>query len=80
MATTLVIEEQIEIPLDIRSLADFRRQPLVFGIHECGPSQYRAVKPDPEGFQFSAVLGCHFRLESRRDAQGHQVFDLRQKQ
>jgi Uma2 family endonuclease len=60
-------------------LADARRQPLVFRIHERGRSRYRAVRPDPEGFQFSAVFGCHFRLESRRDAQGHQVFDLRQK-
>jgi Uma2 family endonuclease len=60
-------------------LADARRQPLVFRIHERGRSRYRAVKPDPDGFHFSAVLGCHFRLESRRDAQGHQVFDLRQK-
>ena len=25
MATTLIIEEQVEIPMDLRSLADFRR-------------------------------------------------------
>jgi Uma2 family endonuclease len=60
-------------------LADARRQPLVFRIHERGRSRYWAVKPDPDGFQFSAVLGCHVRLESRRDAHGHQVFDLREK-
>jgi Uma2 family endonuclease len=57
-------------------LADARRQPVVFRIHERGRSRYRAVEPDREGFQFSPVLGCHFRLESHRDAQGHQVFDL----
>ncbi len=60
-------------------LADARRQPLVFRSYERGASRYRAVQPDRKGFQFSPVLGCHFRLDSRRDAQGHQVFDLRQK-
>ena len=60
-------------------LADARREPLVFRIHERGRSGYRAVRPDAEGFQFSAVLGCLFRLESRRDALGHRTYDLRQK-
>jgi len=60
-------------------LADARRQPLVFRIHERGASSFRAVEPDVEGFQASAVLGSHFRLESHRDDLGHQVFDLRQR-
>ncbi len=59
-------------------LADARREPLVFRIHERGRSGYRAVQPDSEGFQFSAAFACGFRLECRRDAQGHQTFDLRQ--
>ncbi len=57
-------------------LADARREPLVFRIHERGPSGYQAVEPDAEGFQASTLFGCRFRLESRRDAHGHQVFDL----
>jgi Uma2 family endonuclease len=61
-------------------LADARREPLVFLIHERGPSAYQPVQPDAEEFQFSAVFGCRFQLASRRDAQGHQVFDLRQRQ
>lgn len=60
-------------------LADARREPLVFHIYQRGPSGYRAVRPDVDGFQRSAVLGCRFRLESRRDAQGHPSYDLRQK-
>ena len=60
-------------------LADARREPLVFLIHERGPSGYQAVPADSEGFQFSSVLRCAFRLESHRDAQNHQVYDLRQK-
>jgi hypothetical protein len=58
-------------------LADARRKPLVFRIHERGPSGYRAVQPDAEGFQFSATFGCRFRLETHRDALGHPAYDLR---
>ena len=51
----------------------------MFRIHQPGEARYEAVKPDPDGFQSSAVFGCSFRLESRRDARGHWVFDLREK-
>jgi Uma2 family endonuclease len=60
-------------------LADARRGPLVFRIHERGPSGYRAVEEDCDGFQYSAALGCGFRLDGRRDARNCWAFDLRQK-
>jgi Uma2 family endonuclease len=61
-------------------LADARREPLVFRIHARGDSAFEAVEPDAEGFQRSAVFGCGFRLEGRRDAQGDWAFDLREKE
>jgi Uma2 family endonuclease len=60
-------------------LADARRGPLVFRIHRRGESGYEAVPVDSEGFQQSAVFGCHFRLDGRLDAQKHWAFDLRKK-
>ncbi len=60
-------------------LADARGEPLVFQIHQLGESGYRAADVDTEGFQPSAVFGCRFRLEGRRDPQGHWVFDLHEK-
>ena len=61
-------------------LADARKEPVVFQIHQPGDTGYLAVDPDTEGFQHSAVLGCSFRLDARHDAQGHWAFDLCQKQ
>jgi Uma2 family endonuclease len=61
-------------------LADARREPLVFRIHERGPLAYRAVEPDSEGFQHSTAFGCGFRLEGRRDARKCWTFDLLQEQ
>jgi Uma2 family endonuclease len=60
-------------------LADARTEPVVFRIHGPGASGYEAVEPDADGFQASAVFGCSFRLDSRRDRRGHWAFDLRQK-
>ena len=61
-------------------LADARGQDLLFQIHVRGESGYRAAERDSEGFQKSAVFGCGFRLDGRRDAQGNWAFDLREKQ
>jgi Uma2 family endonuclease len=60
-------------------LADARGESLVFRIHRRGDSGFEAVEPDTEGFQASAVLGCSYQLEGRRDAQGNWAFDLREK-
>ena len=57
-------------------LADARSEPLVFLIHRPDPSGYMPVETDSEGFQESAVLGCRFRLDGRRDQQGNWAFDL----
>jgi len=60
-------------------LADARKEPLVFRIHGPGASAFAPVEPDADGFQASAVFGCSFRLEGKRDAQGNWAFDLLQR-
>ena len=54
MATTVVIEEQVQIPMDIRSLADFRRWALSDEFPERGRIDYLAgrieVDMSPEDF------------------------------
>jgi len=57
-------------------LADARTEPVVFKIHRQGRAGYETLEPDPDGFQRSAVFGCSFRLDARRDAQGNWAFDL----
>ena len=59
-------------------LADARREPFVFQIHRRGESGFEAVEADADGFQPSAVFGCRFRLQWRRDRSGHWAFDLEQ--
>ncbi len=61
-------------------LADARSEPLEFAIHKRGPSGYRRVAIDKEGFQKSAVLNCRFRLSGHRDGLGHWTFELCAKQ
>jgi Uma2 family endonuclease len=60
-------------------LADARKEQLVFQIHRRGESGYEAVEADSDRFQPSAIFGCSFRLDGRRDAQGNWTFDLREK-
>jgi len=57
-------------------LADARREPLVFRIHQRGQSGFEPVAADAEGFQQSTVLARRFRLQRRRDAHGMPAFDL----
>lgn len=61
-------------------LADARTEPVVFRIHHRGPSGFRPVEPDADGFQGSSIFNLQFRLDVRRDDRGHWAFDLRQKQ
>lgn len=60
-------------------LGDARQEPVVFRIHRPGPNGYEPVDVDADGFQFSPVFDCAFRLDSRRDQKGHWLFDLREK-
>ncbi|HUT94792.1 MAG TPA: Uma2 family endonuclease [Thermoguttaceae bacterium] len=60
-------------------LADARKDPVVFRIHQPGEAAYVPEEPDAASFQTSAIFGCSFRLDSRRDPKGHWVFDLRDK-
>jgi Uma2 family endonuclease len=54
MATTVIIEEQVEIPMDLRSLADFRRWATSDGFPERGRIDYVVgrieVDMSPEDF------------------------------
>jgi Uma2 family endonuclease len=58
-------------------LLDARREPLRFQIHRRGQHEFEFVETDADGFQPSSVFRCSFRLDGRRDDQGHWSFDLR---
>jgi Uma2 family endonuclease len=60
-------------------LADARRGPLVFHIHQRGQSAFEPVEPDAEGLQRSSVFDCAFRLDGQCDPEGKWTFDLRKK-
>ena len=59
-------------------LADARGEKPVFIIHRPGPSGFEPVPVDADGFQRSEALGCRYRLDAARDAQGNWEFDLRE--
>jgi len=61
-------------------LADARREPFLFRIHQRGASSFEAVAADADGFQPSAVFACRFRLDWRRDRSGYWAFELRRKE
>jgi Uma2 family endonuclease len=60
-------------------LLDARGKELIFHIHRRGKSRFEAIEPDADGFQASAVYACRFRLDRRRHAKGHYVYDLLEK-
>jgi Uma2 family endonuclease len=57
-------------------LADARGALLVFQIHRRGATSFEPVAADEHGFQPSQVFGCGFRLDRRRDEDGHWQYDL----
>ncbi len=57
-------------------LIDVRRERLLFRIHARAAVGYEPAPTDEDGFQHSAVFGCRFRLERRRDARDRWVFEL----
>jgi Uma2 family endonuclease len=61
-------------------LADARGETPIFIIHRPGAEGFEPVVADADGFQPSAVLGCRYRLDSARDANGHWEFDLREEE
>lgn len=83
MASTVVFEEQVEIPLDLRSLAEFRRWALSDGFPERGRIDFLAgrieVDMSPEDFFCHGTLKVELiRVLSQRvkDASsGHLVTD-----
>ncbi|MBU4398019.1 MAG: Uma2 family endonuclease [Planctomycetes bacterium] len=59
-------------------LADARGERPVCIIHSPGQNGFEPVPPDADGFQPSAVLGCRYRLDAARNADGNWEFDLRE--
>jgi hypothetical protein len=80
VAAAVVFEERVVIPLGLRSLADARREPFLFRIHQRGPSGFEAVAPDADRFQPSALFHRRFRLEWHRDRSGYWAFDLQHRE
>jgi Uma2 family endonuclease len=60
-------------------LVDARGEDLLFYIHRRGKAGFRRVKPDAEGFQRSAVLGCSYRLHREADAAGLWLYELQER-
>jgi Uma2 family endonuclease len=60
-------------------LVDARGDTLAFQIHRRGANAYERAPTDTEGFQYSAVMDCWYRLERRRDRAGDWAYDLKEK-
>jgi hypothetical protein len=60
-------------------LIDARKRQLYFQIHRRGKTAFVPVKADDEGFQRSAVLGCSYRLDRKKDRHGFWTYELREK-
>ncbi len=58
---------------------DARREPLLFQIHRPGATSFEAVEAT-DGYLYSGVFGCWFRLGRQRDARGNWVYDLRSRE
>ena len=60
-------------------LADARGEMPFLVIHRLGPSGFEPAPAGADGFQPSAVLGCRYRLDAARDADGNWEYDLRER-
>ncbi len=58
-------------------LIDARGDTIAFRIARRGPAAYEPTTPDDEGYQYSPVLGCRYRLDRGENAKGRAVYDLR---
>jgi hypothetical protein len=60
-------------------LIDARKRQLFFQIYRHGKTEFVPVEPDSGGFQRSAVFGCSYRLDRKKDRHGFWSYELRQK-
>ena len=52
---------------------------LIFQIYRRGMTAFEPAAIDPEGYQYSAVLDCWYRLERYRDEVGDWAYELKEK-
>lgn len=60
-------------------LVDARREELLFQIYRRGAAAYEPAPVDGEGYQFSAVMDCWYRLERYCDEVGDWAYELKEK-
>jgi hypothetical protein len=60
-------------------LVDARGENLIFPIHRRGATAFEPAPFDAEGYQYSAVLDCWYRLERYRDEVGNWAYELKEK-
>ena len=58
-------------------LVDVRGEVVTFQIHIRGKAVFELREEDPDGFRFSEVFDCRFRLDRARDEDGFWEYDLR---
>lgn len=57
-------------------LADARNEKLLFQIYRHGESAFEPSRVDADGFQWSEVLDCAYRLERYREEDGYWAYSL----
>ena len=60
-------------------LVDARGDELLFQIRGRGKEKFEPVQPDEEGFQYSSVFDCRYRLERTWEETGRWEFDFLEK-
>lgn len=60
-------------------LVDARGDDLFFQLYRRGPTNFEPAPTDREGYQYSAVMDCWYRLERHRDRVGDWAYDLIEK-
>jgi hypothetical protein len=60
-------------------LVDARGERLSFQIYRRGPTAFEPAPVDAEGYRYSAVLDCWYRLERHRDKVGDWAYELKEK-
>ena len=61
-------------------LADARKEKLLFQIYRHGESAFEPSRVDADGFQWSEVLDCAYRLERFREEDGYWGYTLAERQ
>jgi Uma2 family endonuclease len=60
-------------------LVDARGEELLFQLCRRGKAAFEAAPRDAEGYQYSAVLSCWYKLERYRDKVGDWAYELKEK-